>query len=403
LPKGHNGTPLKTYDLANNETDYTYTGTYSDGSCNHPFPTNIKNISTGLSTSYTYDCTGGVMLTAVDASGNMTIFGYDSSGGTPDPWWRLRSVTDPLNNETWLTPTATSYERSQQISSGSIQNVVTTFDGYGRTINMQRQQSPSVSNYDTTSILRNFSSVQPTVFISNPCSQILGSFCSTYGPTNAYDMLERIVSSVQSGSNATDTITYPQNDTLAVLSPAPSPENNKQVQAQYDGLGRPTSVCAISTTVSGTVSCGQNTNTSATGVLTTTMYSSATGSRTVSSTRGLQTHSKTVDGLGRATIITTPESGTAYYTYDTDSTCGTSTGDLVKKVDANGNTSCYSYDSLHRIITVMVYTSGVCKPPVKRFRYDSTTNGILVLPGGYPTSNTNTSGRMIEAWTGDCV
>ena len=88
-------------------------------------------------------------------------------------------------------------------------------------------------------------------------------------------MLGRLVSSVQSGSNATGTNTYNENDVLTQLSPAPSGENIKQGQNQYDGLGRLTSSCAISSTVSGNVSCGQNTNTSASGILTTTAYTSA--------------------------------------------------------------------------------------------------------------------------------
>ena len=70
-------------------------------------------------------------------------------------------------------------------------------------------------------------------------------------------------------------------------------------------------------------------------------------------------------------------------------------------MDNAGNTSCYGYDALHRITDVIVYKAGACYPPVKRFRYDNTTNTILPLPSGYSASNT--SGRMIEAWTGDCV
>jgi len=41
------------------------------------------------------------------------------------------------------------------------------------------------------------------------------------------------------------------------------------------------------------------------------------------------------------TSETNPESGTTSYVYDTDSTCGTSNGDLVKRTDAMGNVTCY--------------------------------------------------------------
>ena len=84
-----NGTISKSYDLANHETDYTYSSSgYSDGTCsNLAFPTQIKNVTTGLTTSYTWDCTGGVKLTAKDPSGNTTSDGLaqDSSMfGEPD-------------------------------------------------------------------------------------------------------------------------------------------------------------------------------------------------------------------------------------------------------------------------------------------------------------------------------
>lgn len=62
-----------------------------------------------------------------------------------------------------------------------------------------------------------------------------------------------------------------------------------------------------------------------------------------------QTRTYNYDLLGRMTEEVNPESGTTYYTYDTDSTCGTSNGDLVKKVDAVGNVICFAYDALHRL------------------------------------------------------
>jgi YD repeat-containing protein len=43
--------------------------------------------------------------------------------------------------------------------------------------------------------------------------------------------------------------------------------------------------------------------------------------------------------------------------YDSDSTCGTYSGDLVKRMDAVGNTTCFSYDGLHRKLSI-TYPSG---------------------------------------------
>jgi hypothetical protein len=104
----------------------------------------------------------------------------------------------------------------------------------------------------------------------------------------------------------------------------------------------------------------------------------------------------TYDLLGRTTSAKDPETGNlAYtYTYDADSTCGTSNGDLVKKADPVGNLTCYSYDALHRQLSI-TYPSGsyASKTPSKVFVYDTATvNGLAM---------TNAKTRLAEAYT--CV
>ena len=342
-------------------------------------------------------------LTDTDANNNTTTYGYASSGGTADPWWRIRSITDPLNKEVWITPTATSMNGSFEFnSSNSIQNLTAAFDGYGRLINAQRQQSPSASNYDTVSTTYNFAGVNPAMYQSVACSTTADSSCSAYtGITNTYDMLGHLLTSVD-GGGGTMTNTYTQNDVLSVVSPAPANENNKQVQNQYDGLSRLTSSCAISSTVTGYVSCGQTTNTSATGVLTTTSYASSNGSQTVSSTRGSQTRSKTADGLGRTTQVVTPEA--SYnpwnYYYDSYSSCPTgykgASGQLTAIKDPNGNLVCYAYDSLNRVTGVNA-NGTTCR----HFYYDNSTGYSGSLPSGV-TTPANPYGRVVEAATDAC-
>ena len=300
---------------------YAYNGT---GGCNGLFPTSITK--GGLTTYSTWNCTGGVKLTDTDASGNTTTYGYKNcSSGTADPFWRVMSVTDPLGNEVCKTyPSGSSPDTASSsfsFNSGtSVQNTTVTSDGYGSPILTQKQQGPSSTNYDTVSTTYTYGTVN-NVYSTLPCTSTLGSVCSAgVVGSKFYDTLGRLVS-IQDTGGGVDAITYAQNDVLSVVSPAPSGENNKQVQKQYDGLGRLTSSCAVSSTVSGNVGCGQNVATSPTnGILTTTSYSSTTGSRTVSSTRGSQTRSKTVDGLGRVTSVTTPEGGTTTYSYDSSTT-----------------------------------------------------------------------------------
>lgn len=334
-----NGTPLTTYDLANNQTSYGYSsGSYVGcGSCTqYPFPTSISK--GGLTINATYNGTGGVKLTDLDANGNKSMYCYNTgtncSGGTADPYWRVLQAIDPYGATAINTyPTGSSPDTggtSFTFNSGnSINSTTITTDGLGREINSQTAQSPSGANYDTVSTTYGWLGNYQAAYTSQPCSTTKGMSCST-AHTMETDPLGRAYI-WSTTNNETLTLTYTQNDALAVLSPAPSGENSKQVQNQYDGLGRVTSTCQISSTVSGNVTCGQNTNTSAKGIVTTTSYSSASGSTTVSSTRGSQTRSETFDALGRLTQKTTPEGGTWHYYYDTAACAhsGASPGNLT--------------------------------------------------------------------------
>jgi RHS repeat-associated protein len=104
-----------------------------------------------------------------------------------------------------------------------------------------------------------------------------------------------------------------------------------------------------------------------------------------------QSRSYAYDGLGRIVSEANPESGTTTYTYDTDSTCGTSDGDLVKKIDAAGNTTCYSYDALHRVTSTTYSGTYASVTPSRNFVYDAAiVNSVTMV---------NTKSRMAEAYT----
>jgi len=136
-----------------------------------------------------------------------------------------------------------------------------------------------------------------------------------------------------------ETRTYPQNDTLEVLGPAPAGEDAKQKQYEYDGLGRLTSVCEI--LASGGLPCGHSAP--ASGYATSYTYSApATGGSQMGVTQGVQTRTYVYDALGRLLSETNPETNNiaTTYKYDTDSACGTSKGNLVKRVDALNNVTC---------------------------------------------------------------
>ena len=179
-----NGTPSTMYDLANNQTTYAYSSssyTCTLGCSNYPFPTSVTK--GGLTTYSTWNGTGGVKVTDKDANLNTTIYGYKNSSGTADPFWRVTSVTDPLNNEIWKTyPSGSSPDSvntSFTFNSGSsIHSTSATADGYGRRTNMQIQQSPTATDYDTVTTNYNWSTNYRTVSVSQPCSTTSGGTCT---------------------------------------------------------------------------------------------------------------------------------------------------------------------------------------------------------------------------------
>jgi RHS repeat-associated protein len=408
-----NGTIAKSYDLANNETDYSYVGgSYSDN-CGtiFPFPTTIKNVGTGLSTSSTYDCEGGVKLTDADSNGNTTTYGYVSQGyGVADPYWRINSVTDPYGSIAYKAyPSGTLPDESAGFmtfnSGNSAIGAAIYTDGYGRTVALQTPQTPGQGvsgNFDTVSTSYGWSGNSRQVQTSQLCSTAWvgadGSCALVH--TYEYDPLTRLLTE-NTTSNETVTNTYTQNDVLKVLTPAPSGENSKQVQTEYDSLGRVSKVCHIgstSSTGSGTA-CGQNTG-SANGATDVYTYSQGSGYTEVEIQRNaLQTRWAYYDGLGRLIQKRTPEGGTWYYVYDFSASCPAgyrgATGQLAEVKDPNGNAICYAYDSLNRVTGVNA-NSTTCR----HFYYDNSTGYSGTIPTGITLANQY--GRLVEGATDKC-
>ncbi len=97
------------------------------------------------------------------------------------------------------------------------------------------------------------------------------------------------------------------------------------------------------------------------------------------------------------TSETNPESGTTTFTFDADATCGTSEGDLVKRVDANGTVTCYAHDAAHRVTEVSYPTlgAGVAATPNKYFVYDAASVDGATMA--------NVLGRLAEAYTANAA
>jgi len=405
-----NGTIATSTDVNGAITSYFYNGA---GGCNDLLLTSTTLPVAGLSTSQAWNCNGGVLTSISDANGQPTTYGYVNQSGTADPLWRELSVTDPLNNEAWNTYTPASpttfetKETALNFNGGfSAADILATGDGLGRQIFSQRRQGPASNTSTFDSIQSSYSWNATGVFTtqSMPYSGAAGASApgGTAVTTTQSDALGRSLTVTDAGGGTTS-YSYSLNDVIVTVSPAPTGENTKRRQLEYDGLGRLTSVCEI-TSASGSGSCGQSN--SATGFLTkyTYTYNSAgdllftvTQNAQPGAIGGSQTRTYTYDGLPRLIAETNPEwgPGTVNYTYDSDATgtcAGSYSGDLVKRVDNGGNVTCYTYDGLHRK-TGAIYPSGPNSSvtPAKTFVYDTTT---------FSCTSTNLKGRLSEAFTG---
>ena len=295
-----NGTLASSTDVNGAVTNYSYNGS---GGCNGLLLTSTTYPVNGLSTSQQWDCNGGVITQTADANGQATQYGYLNQAGVADPLWRLNSVTDPLNNTTWTTYTpasGTSFETKETALTfgSSTVDYLSTVDGLGRAIYVQKRQGPaaSTSTFDSVQYTYGWNSTGFITTKSVPYPGTAGQAApgGTAVTTTQYDALHRL-SSLVSASGATLSTTYGLNDAYQTLGPAPSGENAKRRNFEYDGLGRMKSVCEI-TSASGSGTCSQSSPQQ--GFWTQYSYD-ALGRLTNVNQNGTQTRTFAYDGLGR--------------------------------------------------------------------------------------------------------
>jgi RHS repeat-associated protein len=396
-------TDVSTSSSSNGATT-TYVYTSGTPSCNSAFPTSITE-PLSLSRSMTWNCTGGVLLSLTDENGKQSSTSY-----TDPDFWRPHSTTDRAGNTTTYTysPDANTSLPTQTESTllfnsnNSVVDELTTVDGFGRVMLSQRKQGPSATNYDTTE----------TDYDTAGCggSRTTLPYSATQGQTNSsapgtginYDGACRTSSATDSGGGST-TSTYTYNDTYETRGPAPSGENAKRKQLEYNGLGQLKSVCEVTASI-GSGSCGQSSG--QTGYWTTYTFDtlgnqSGVTQNAQAAVPSQQTRSFVFDMLGRLTSETNPESNktAAAYSYDSlssDASCGTvtSAGNMLKTLDPAGNGACYAYDSLHRVTSVTYPSTST---PQKNFVYDTATvNSVSMV---------NAKTRLAEAYTctGTCT
>ena len=396
------GNVTQEVDAAGSPTTYDYSENWADSSCitsgviTRAYPSTITDAIGNRSRTSAYTCT---QLTHTTADENDIRAGRAGMAQTYDFLNRVLSITDQSGAVTNWSYTPTTSESVLTFNSGaSSVDILTTTDGYGRTILSQIRKAPKSSTFDT--IQTGYDSENRVSTVSMPCPVAAGSPCPPAPVTTTnYDALGRTVQTTDGGGGYTSNKHY-GNTTATTVGPAPSGENLKQKQLQYDALGRLSSVCEITqgTTAWPGGPCGQTV--AATGYLTTYSYDAADRLLSVimnnqSSTK--QSRSFGYDGIGRPITEKTPEAGTVNYTYDTDSTCGTSRGDLVKLVDAVGNVICHTFDVVHRL-TATTYPSGPyeASTAAKYFVYDAATvDGVAMVNARARLAEANTVGNLV--------
>jgi RHS repeat-associated protein len=377
-------------DTNNALTTYNYADAIT--TCGNAFPTSVSE-PLGLSASMTFNCTGGIPTSVTDENSGTASTTYQN-----DVLWRPDSLTDQLGNQTnlsYLSPTRV--ESSMAFNGGaSVVDFLKTVDVLGRAKIVQQREAPGSSNFDSAE--SDYDSLGRPSRNTVPYVGTAGGLNGS-GPaiTQTYDALDRPLV-ITDGGGGTVSFSYPGNDILQTIGPAPAGENTKRRQSEYNSIGQLTSVCEI-TSASDSGTCGQTT--AATGYWTKYTYDAAgrllTVSQNAQSGTQVQTRTFTYDFLGRMTSERNPETGATAiaYIYDTDATCGTSNGDLVKRTDAAGNVTCYAYDQGHRR-TSMTYPSGpnAANTPNKYFVFDAATvNGVAM---------SNARARLAEAYTATC-
>jgi len=383
------GTSNTNQDINSATTTFNY-GSNSTANCQMAFPVSISE-PLNLSRSFTWSCTGGVATQVTDENGHNVSTSYS------DPYfWRPASATDQSSAVTNLTYTGqTSVESVLSINSGSTVDQLTTLDSLARPRVQQRKQSPTATQYD--SVETDYDVVGRPTRTTLPYGAAAGTTTSptTPGVIMHYDALGRPTSVTDAGGGTT-TYSYTNNAVLIAGGPAPTGENTKRRQLEYDSIGRLTSVCEI-TSLAGSGICGQSSQQN--GYWTKYTYDALADLLGVTqnaqaATASQQTRTYTYDSMGRLTSEKNPETSQNFITYNYDSALPctpVSNGDLVKKIDPVGNTICFQYDALHRNTAVTYSGPYAANTPNKYFVYDSATVNSVAM--------TNAKTQLAEAYT----
>jgi RHS repeat-associated protein len=354
--------------------------TYAYDTATHAFTTTatppLPSSGVSLPSSATNDVNTSLPLTTTDPNNQaVTYKSYDQL-------LRPTEIDYPDGGKMIAGYTATQTGVYHYMTGSTHTNTQTNYDGYGR-YDWVAVQNASGGYYWNNSCYDNNGNVQFAAYRFTSGTLV----CSGAGDTYTYDALGRVLKITHGDSS---TVNYSYNGRATQV----TDENGVSRITQADGLGRPTAVCGVSnSTLQGVAPAACGLDIAATGFLTTYAYStdtSAGNARKTVVTQGAQTRTFETDWLGRTTLVTQPESGTATYSYAYSATSGLGLTVTRKRPTANqSNPSVYTttttqYDSLGRVVSV-TYTDGT---PTKVFSYDAASTWTEAA------QQTNLKGRL---------
>jgi RHS repeat-associated protein len=327
-------------------SDGTVSSASADASTNFNAPVTITSQS--YQTILAYNSWLGVTQSQ-GANGEQMSMSYDSFGR---PW----TATSPYCVSSCSTPTVSyTYGTSApftQTKTGPDGKTVTTLDGLGRAIRVDRGDTSSM--HSSTATVYAPCACSPLAKIQKTSQPyVYGSSASAW-TTYTYDGLGRPLTVQQPDGASTTTYSYSGNVTT-VTDPA-----GKWKQFTTDVSGNLVTVTE------------PDPANPPSGTLTTTYtYDWMNHVTGVSMPRSgtTQNRSFVYDNVGRLTSATNPENGTVSYAYNSDNT-------LQKKTDARAQQTVYTYDSLKRLTMMQYYPLGTANPEdgCQRVTYSYDTN-----------------------------
>jgi RHS repeat-associated protein len=278
-----------------------------------------------LTTTYTYDTDTSLQLTATDPDGLVANSSYDFLRRPTRMWQTVGSTTGASVSYSYDDTHFTTTTTAAIDSSKSIQQIAAT-DGLGR---QTKSTTEDVNSNVYSMVSAKYDLLGRPYSASNPYT---GS--PSYWTTTQFDVLGRPISVTLPDSSAT-TYAYSAN-TATVTDPA-----GKKHESVTDGAGR------FSTVFEPDPSNGNSLT-----LQTTNAYNVL--DELIQVTQGSQTRTYNYDALGRLLNQSLPETGNTCFGSVSGSICNTDGYDqwdnLLKRTDARGVLTTYTYDSLNRLI-----------------------------------------------------